>query len=332
VQGKVSGPIRIVTNFMQCPTELRLDGAPAATVTRAATWPELRRAIPTADLIVIDCQGFLIYRAAAYFAFRLWKRTPLVAVDLLFRIPKTFRHKATALAKRLLLARVTHFIHYFTDWTGYERHFRISRGKSSYVAFKSNIWGKNTDTLPLAESYVFTMGVSLRDYDTFIRAIAGQPYPAAIPAFSLQHFEGRDGSFAWRPDSLPGNLTVLPDSGDHDDLLRNMARAKMVVIPTRKESLCASGISTYLDAMYLGKCVIISDGPGASDVLSTQAVLVPPEDPAALRSAIERMWTDDEARRQVAAAGHEYAVGLGGEEALMRRIFTQSMRAAGLLS
>lgn len=324
--------MRIVTNFMQCPSSLRLDGAPTATVVRAATWAELRRAILTADLVVIDCQDLIIYRVAAYLLLHFWKRIPLIAVDLLFRTPKSLKYKVTALAKRLLLARVTHFIHYFTDWTGYEKHFRIPRQKSSYVAFKSNIWGNDTDALPLSETYVFTMGVSLRDYDTFIRAVANLPYPAAIPEFSLEHFEGRDSRFAWRRDNLPSNLTVLPDSGDHNDLLNNMARAKLVVIPTRKDSLCASGISTYLDAMYLGKCVIISEGPGASDVLSDQAVLVPPEDPLALRSAIERMWNDDPTRRRIATAGRNYARSLGDEDALMKRIFTQSLRAVGLLA
>ena len=171
------------------------------------------------------------------------------------------------------------------------------------------------------------MGVSLRDYDTFIRAIAELPYPAAIPEFSFQQFEGKDASFTWTKENVPSNLTILGDTGDRGDLLRNMSAAKVVVIPVKKTSLCASGISTYLDAMYLGKCVIVSEGPGASDLLTDQAILVPAEDPVALREAISRVWNDDSVRTATANLGRQYAVGLGGEAAMLSRIHHKAIEA-----
>ncbi len=194
----------------------------------------------------------------------------------------------------MLLARVDHFIHYFKDIAGY-KPFGVRADRSSYVPFKVNIFGTQSPEIGLGE-YVFTMGVSLRDYDTFIRAVATLPFPAAIPEFSFQHFEGRDTAFRWTKENVPRNLTLLRDTGDKRDLVRNMAAARVVVIPISKSSLCASGISTYLDAMYLGKCVIITEGPGASDLLTDQAILVPAEDPAALSEAIRRAWQDDALR------------------------------------
>ena len=83
------------------------------------------------------------------------------------------------------------------------------------------------------------MGRSLRDYDTFIRAIAQLPYPAAIPEFSFKDFEGKDQSFGWTEENVPRNLRILADSGGRDELLRNLGRARVVVIPTRADSLCA---------------------------------------------------------------------------------------------
>jgi glycosyltransferase involved in cell wall biosynthesis len=171
------------------------------------------------------------------------------------------------------------------------------------------------------------MGVSLRDYDTFIRAIAELPYPAAIPEFSFLHFENPSGVFPWARDTIPSNLTILRDTGDRQDLLRNMARARLVVIPIQPNSLCASGISTYLDAMYLGKCVITTEGPGASDLLTDQAILVPPTDVIKLREAIRRAWEDGEWRRSTALAGQQYALSLGGEKEMLQRIFRQSVTA-----
>jgi glycosyltransferase involved in cell wall biosynthesis len=79
--------------------------------------------------------------------------------------------------------------------------------------------------------------------------------------------------------------------------------------------------------MYLGKCVIVSQGPGASDLLTDQAILVPPHDVAALREAIRTAWENEELRRRTAESGKRYASSLGGEEELLQRIFSQSVAA-----
>ena len=168
-------------------------------------------------------------------------------------------------------------------------------------------------------------GQALRDYDTFIRAVAELSYPAAIPRFSFDGFEGRGAAFGWNEGNLPKNLAILPDTGSRADLLRYLARARSWGIPTQAKSLCASGLSTYLDAMHLGKCVVISEGPGASDLLTDQAILVPPHDPSALRSAIARVWENDVLRRTTAEAGRAYARSLGGEKELLTRVLTESV-------
>lgn len=311
--------VRVLTNFLNAPDTIELPSGVRAEVVRAEAWPEVRRLIPGCDLIVIDCRDFLIYKVAAHFTLFPWKRRPLAAVDLVLRRPVSLRHKLTARLKKVLLSRVDHFVHYFNDISGYTAHFGVPAARSSYVPFKSNIWGS---ALPAgsSEDYIFTLGVSLRDYDTFIRAVAELPYPAAIPEYSFLHFEGRDARFPWTRDNLPPNLTLLSDTGKREDLIANMAAARLVVIPVQASSLCASGISTCLDAMYLGKCVVLTDVPGGSDVLTDQALLVPPQDPGALRDAIRRAWEDHELRHRTAAAGRAYALSLGGEQELLDRI------------
>ena len=294
---------------------------------RRETWRDFRALSPTVDLIVLDCQDFLIYKLAAYFLLFPWKKRPLVAVDLVLRKPLRWRHRVTALIKRILLSRVNHFIHYFKNIAGYTEYFGVTETRSSYVPFKVNIQGAELPASDIADEYIFTMGVSLRDYDTFIRAISELPYPAAIPEFSFLHFENPGGAFSWTKDNVPDNLTILQDSGNREDLLRNMARARIVVIPIQPGSLCASGISTCLDAMYLGKCVITTEGPGASDLLKDQAILVPSADVLALREAIRRAWEDDGLRRRTARSGQQYALSLGGETEMLQRIFKQSIDA-----
>ena len=72
--------------------------------------------------------------------------------------------------------------------------------------------------------------------------------------------------------------------------------------------------------MALRKCVIISSGLGVGDVLTDQAVLVPPGDPSELRSAIVRLWSDDALRAAYAERAHRYAMPLGGEDELYRSV------------
>ena len=213
---------------MNCPQFIELPAAGHAQVLRRKTWKEFRSLCRTTDRIVLDCQDFLVYKLAAYFLLFPWKRIPIVAVDLVLRKRIRWRHRMTALVKRVLLSRVDHFIHYFKDISGYTEYFGLTEARSSYVPFKVNIRGAELPSSDAAGEYIFTMGVSLRDYDTFIRAICELPYPAAIPEFSFLHFENPRGHFSWTKDNVPANLTILQGSGNREDLLRNMARARIV--------------------------------------------------------------------------------------------------------
>jgi glycosyltransferase involved in cell wall biosynthesis len=313
--------MRILTNFMNAPEFVEFTTDARAEVIRSESWHEVRKLLKSADLIVIDCRDLLVYRLCAHFLIFPWTRKPLVAVDLVLRKPTWLRHKLGAVIKRLLLSRVHHFIHYFKDISGYTRHFGISAARSSFVPFKVNIQHINLSANEISEDYIFTIGRSLRDYDSFIRAVAELPYPAVIPEFSFDNFEDRDETFRWTRQNIPSQLTILPDSGSAEDLVRNIAKARLVVIPTRECSMCASGLSTYLDAMYLGKCVIISRGPGASDLLTeNQALLVPPHDVAALKNAIRTAWEDTSLRHRTGELARRYALSLGGEAELIQRI------------
>ena len=97
----------------------------------------------------------------------------------------------------------------------------------------------------------------------------------------------------------------------------------MVVIPTKKRDFASTGTSVYLMSMALGKCVIISAGPTSDEILSDgQAVIVPPEDPLALRQAIQRVYEDDSYRNQIAQTGRGYALSLGNEETFFQTLLT----------
>ena len=318
--------MKILTNFPGAPDQVDLPGGGRAHVIRARSRVEFRRHLGEADLLIVNSGDSLVYEIAASFLLFPWKRRPVACVDIILRKPQNLADRLSAILKRLLLSRIDCFIHYFRDIGGYTRYFGIPATRSAYVPFKSNFWGFDLPDCT-REEYIFTVGVSLRDYDTYIRAVAGLPYTAAITEFALLHFEGRSSDFPWSRGNAPPNLMILPDSGRREDLLRLLAKARVVVVPTQSSSLCASGISTYLDAMYLGKCVIATAGPGTSDVLTDQAVLVPPHDVPALQSAIRRVCEDDDLRRRTAASGQRYARSLGGDGELIDRVFAECLRS-----
>jgi glycosyltransferase involved in cell wall biosynthesis len=71
--------------------------------------------------------------------------------------------------------------------------------------------------------------------------------------------------------------------------------------------------------------VVISNGPGVSDLLTDQAVLVPPEDSGALREAIAQVWGDEELRARLVESGRKYALSLGGEPELRARVLESAL-------
>ena len=115
---------------------------------------------------------------------------------------------------------------------------------------------------------------------------------------------------------VPSNLKIEQNVGEKS-WLEYIARAKIVVVPLLPGSGYAPGLSLYLMAMAMKKCVIITEGLSTRGILSHQAIIVPPKDPMALAEAIRRVWNDAELRERVAVAGQCYASGLSGEARLL---------------
>jgi glycosyltransferase involved in cell wall biosynthesis len=118
---------------------------------------------------------------------------------------------------------------------------------------------------------------------------------------------------------------IIDESDSIEDYLGFIERARMVVIPRFKGDIAPTGISTYLVAMALGRCVVISEGPGAGDVLTDEAALVPPEDPARLAEQVKLLWEDEPARSAIAARGRAYAERARGEDRLLADILRASL-------
>jgi len=107
---------------------------------------------------------------------------------------------------------------------------------------------------------ICSAGLEYRDYDTMIRAVADLPVDVVIAAaspWSTFTFEGDERT-------LPAHIRV--DSFDYAGLRDLYASSLFVVAPLRDVENQA-GITTILEAMAMGKAVVVSHTRGQTDVI-----------------------------------------------------------------
>lgn len=128
---------------------------------------------------------------------------------------------------------------------------------------------------------VFAGGDSLRDHDVLVAAAAEVAAPVTIATRRP------------RPAAVPRNVhwgAVSPEA-----FLERMRASAVVAVPLLPGLVRSAGQQTYLNAMALGKVVVVSDVPGARDhvVDGETGLLVPAGDSRALTGALQ--WALDPA-------------------------------------
>jgi glycosyltransferase involved in cell wall biosynthesis len=250
----------------------------------------------------------------------------LVAVDFILSRPLGWKQTIVARLKGLLLRKVDRFILHFKDTSEYERIYGIPPYKCVFVPFKVNYWEKMMpeDHSVKAEEYVFTAGRSYRDFPTFIEAMRNVDYPGLLlyEEAALLKQSATDVDLS----NLPANLAAAKNEGEQS-WVEYIRRAKIVVVPLLPSTMYAPGLSLYLMAMALKKCVIVTEGLATRGMLTDEAVIVVPKDVGALAAAITRVWNDDALRCKTAEAGRRYAERCGGES----RLLSDIVRVCGAL-
>jgi glycosyltransferase involved in cell wall biosynthesis len=259
-----------------------------------------------ADIVVIDGRMDLLARVVGA-GFLHFHRKPIVAVDVVLRPPK---HFLQAFIFRALFKRIDHFVHYFRDLSGYERFYGIDPARSSFVPFKVDVREVYKPKSNPGE-YVLCFGGSMRDYECFLAAMAQLDLPGAISEITARRLVGT---------AIPANVRVLKDDGSHQLVIQIIERARIVALPIQPSNINASGLGTYLNAMWMGKPLILTQGPGVSDLLRDEALIIPAGDVTVLRDAIARLWNDEGLRKKLAEKGKRYAQSLGGHEDLAVRL------------
>jgi glycosyltransferase involved in cell wall biosynthesis len=277
---------------------------------------ELARAYRRVDCVLI-VNGGAAHAAAALLAGIGGKSPKVLFYDVLLKRPGSLKERALALVKRFLFRHVDVFLVVHRDTSAYGRFFGIRESKCRYLPFKANNF-EILDQIKVSDAgYILAGGASYRDYECFIEAVRTIDFPVRIvlPATVTAAYHHT----AELPAPLPGHVTVIRHDGNRESWNALLAAATIVVVPIIASCIQPAGISVYLEAMALGKPVVISRGPATNGLIGEDMTgLYEPGRADDLERQIRRMLESPEYRRGIAEKGRDYALGLEGSMRVSR--------------
>jgi hypothetical protein len=152
-----------------------------------------------------------------------------------------------------------------------------------------------------------------RDFDCLVAAQAGLDLPIVLK--TKRNVAGASRS---------PNITVVSQRLSAVDFRALYARSRFVVVPL-KPAVHASGVNTVVEAMAMGKAVIVSDSPGIRDYVTPNetCLVVPCGDASALRAAIQRLVSDPATCQRLGTNGRRFI-----EESFSHAIYARNFAAA----
>ncbi len=159
------------------------------------------------------------------------------------------------------------------------RTLGFGAGQLVHVPFQvdSEFWRP----LPVPATHIASAGQEFRDYRTLMHAVSDMPVEVRIAAGS--HWSTRRSNFGEA--DIPENVSVA--RLDYAQLRDSYAGAHFVVVPLHDVDFQA-GIITILEAMAMGKCVVVSRTRGQSGVVSGPLM----DEGGRLRDIGESAWSD----------------------------------------
>ena len=179
------------------------------------------------------------------------------------------------------------------------RKLGVPAAKLEYVPYHADtqFWHP---TEAAEESLVVAAGREHRDYTTLASACEGLPVSVFVAAGSVHS----PAASSRQPLDWPANFK----HGFADFLtLRDLyARARVVVVPLMETDFQA-GVTTALEAMAMGKAVVISATKGQTGVVrdGLTGITVPPGDAGQLRDAVAYLLDRPDERRRLGAAARQ---------------------------
>lgn len=273
------------------------------------------------DVLFISQPSGIVMIANVLLKLILRHKIRIVYYDVIFQMPSGYPAKIIAKLKGFLANQADLIYTLHKDISGYVRHYSMNEKKTRHVPFKANNAHYIDSITPQDHGYVVSAGVSHRDYDALFKAIGELGYPCKV---IIPKSRRSLHNTLFTPEYVPQNVEVVDEELDQYSWNELIAKSKFVVISIAKSALQPAGISVCLEAMALGKAVVISKGSSVNGLITEdEAQFFEPSDSQSLKQAIHEVWTNDGRRGQIAAKGKEYALSLGDEKSLVYRLMNQ---------
>jgi len=144
------------------------------------------------------------------------------------------------------------------------------------------------------EPYLLSVGTEMRDYPLLFDAVKGMGMRVIVKASSAWMRKTRH-----MLRTPPPNVQVLTERLSYVGMRDLYAGASLVVVPLL-DTPQAAGITTILEAMAMGKCVVATESQGLPDVLVDRGTgRIAHRDPRALREVVDEACSNSHYRDQV---------------------------------
>ncbi len=218
----------------------------------------------------------------------LFSRAKVIAWS--FNIPPISNKLANGILKRVLKRVDVYVSHSHEELGFYPKAYGFEADRFLFVPMQRGALQPDPPANPPAAPYIIAMGSMQRDYKSFFKAMEGLDARALVIA-SDASVAGLD-----MPDNVElRNGLTLKDCYDLN------AAADFMVLPISSDNT-ASGHITLTASMALGVPIVATECPSTDDYMvdGREGLLVPPEDPGALRAAIEKILGDRAYRDRLA--------------------------------
>lgn len=233
---------------------------------------------------------------------RIWpfNLKPVVKIDCLWYRQSNLKH----FISKCLFKWLDKFVSCYVVWASreiadYASTFGLPIDKFIFIPYHTTV---DLSTVTIQHNnYIFSGGNFARDYATLAKAIEGIKYEVVIACSNSEAIAGIE----FPPNAKVGGVS-------HQEFMQLMAGSDINIIPLEKGLLHSGGQQSFLNAMLMGKPVIVTDPDGAKDYIEdgVDGLLVPPGDPEQLRNAILRVENDPSFAEKLGKAGKQKAVKL----------------------
>ncbi|MFW5847916.1 MAG: glycosyltransferase [bacterium] len=217
------------------------------------------------------------------------KKTKFIVLELMLDQDKYNIHrKIKNLFQRLCFSTVDIiFVSSKDEIKIYSNQLGIHENRFHFLPFHTNII--EPKKISLSEEYILSAGKTGRDYETLALAAEGLDIPVIVISDEL----------SVRGIQFPKNVQVKCDIS-YQTYLRYLYRSKVVVVPLKK-SMKSTGQVVFLEAMGIGKPVVVTDTTGSKDYIEhgVNGILVPHKDPDKLKRHIMNLWNDHDLRNEI---------------------------------